>query len=389
VGFLDDIKDTVGDVAETGWRATTAPYKALENTAKVITGSEKPKAIFKPYKDLGRSAGNAVAGATNLSQTPQKELYKRINKYAAKYGGDVGEFIFDISTFSQKFYNELAVASGHSLANALRGQNPLQVTAAPLAGAIRAAREKHLARAKPIPQDVKQELNGFFSTAILNRAKYTVGKVDITLPNFIGNGAKFMGNDYAVVVDDIIVFNDTPPSFSESPFWWTHEVAHIDQYHRWGVESFAFRYIRDLGSSIEAEADQRAYSKTGNNKLIGAAALSASVGQLGLHTNTTSSRRHVGQQNVQPNSEFFVAQCFFPQDPMPIHYMITNTRKIIAVDAYSGNWLQVGWVTPPLAPNVAWTYQTQRFRYAVFNNGGICTANQFGQYIQIGHVVRW
>ena len=114
------------------------------------------------------------------------------------------------------------------------------------------------------------------------------------------------------------------------------------------------------------------------------------MGQLGLKTNVPSQSSQTGHGSIkQPNSEYFVVQCFFPQDHRPIHYMITNTKKIIAVDQYSGNWMQVGWVAPPLASGVAWTYQTQRFRYAVFNNGGIYTANQFGQYMQIGHVVRW
>jgi hypothetical protein len=384
---LKDVVRGAGDVAETGWRAATAPAEAVINTGKKATGIGRPESAFKPFKDLGRSAGNTIEGATQLISAPQQYIYNEVNEFVEEHGGDVGEFVFDIATFNQQLLNQVTVSSNMAIANALRGQNPLQITAGPLAAAIRAARNKHLAGARPLPQEVKRALTGLIPPQTLNIAKYCVGTVDITLPNFIGRGAQFMGNDYAVVVDDIIVFNDDPPSFSDASFWWTHEVAHVDQYRRWGVEKFAFRYIRDLGSDIENEADMIAQRKTGNRNLVGKAMLSSTVEQLGLHSRVIT-RPDSGGSN-RSNAEFFIAQCFFPRDPFPGHYMVTNTHKIIAIDPINGNWVQVGWATPPLMPRVAWTYQTRMFRYAVFHDGAIVTYDQFNRPIQVGHVQRF
>jgi len=397
-GIFDKVKEVTGDVLETGWKATTAPIEAIVNTGTVVTGNANPKEIFQPYKELGNVAGKAVSGATDLAAAPQKRLYEEVQKFAAKTGGKPGEFIFDISTFSNQFYNQLVLSGGRGLANVLRGQNPLQVTAAPLAGAIRAARERHAGSAKPLPDDVKQALSAHFDPETINRAKYAVGTVEITLPNFIGRGNKFMGNDYAVVVDDIIVFNSPPPSYEDGSFWWSHEVAHVDQYRRWDVESFSFRYLRDLGSYIEGEADSKAQSVTGNAKLVGVSFLSPTVSlqkkqAMGLHLQGAQSHHQ-----LQNTVEYFIAQCYFPNDPFPVNYLITNTRKIIAVDPMTGGWMHIGYATPPLAPGVAWTYQTPMLRYAVLPSGQIMAEipirNFTGQVVgvrpvQIGHVIRF
>ena len=397
-GILDKLKKVTGDALESGWKVTTAPIEAVANTGKVLTGNAKPKDIFQPYKELGKVSGNTVGGATDLISNPQKKLFEEVRKFVSKAGGKPGEFVFDISTFNNQFYSQLGVSGGHGLANVLRGQNPLQVTAAPLAAAIRAARERHAVNAKPLPDDVKKALTAHFDAATLNRAKYAVGTVEITLPNFIGKGNKFMGNDYAVVVDDIIVFSSDPPSYDKAAFWWAHEVTHIDQYRRVGVESFSFKYLRDLGSSIEKEADAKAQTITGNTKFVGAAFLAPSVKaqrELGIRRHSHGSHQH---KHLQNPVEYFIAQCFFPNDRFPVNYLITNTRKIIAVDPMTGGWIHIGHATPPLAPGVAWTYQTPRLRYAVFPSGQIVTDapvyNTYGQVIgsrpiQIGHVNRF
>lgn len=72
-----------------------------------------------------------------------------------------------------------------------------------------------------------------------------------------------------------------------------------------------------------------------------------------------------------------------------MHYLVTNTNRIIAVDPMSGQWMQVGWAMPPMPGfPMAWTYSTQYLNYAVTQQGQILTRNPFGQILQIGHVVR-
>lgn len=164
--------------------------------------------------------------------------------------------VFDLATMQTQFSNKLAQSGSVAIGGALQGENPLYVTGTPLAAAIRAAKETHEGASKPLPDDVKAGLRYVFSGYILDRARYTVGKVDITLPNFIGQGAKFLGNGYAVVVDNVIVFNETPPSFAQNPHWWGHEVAHVKQYSEMGIERFAFEYLRSRSLSIEQDADR-------------------------------------------------------------------------------------------------------------------------------------
>ena len=385
--WLKDLGNSVGDVLETGWKATTAPVESIINTGDVIVNQGDPSKIYQPYKELSQKAGTTVQGTGSFVANTQNYMYQKAKDFASEIGGDEGEFIFDISTFSTKYYNDLANSGTQAIANVLKGQNPLHVTAAPLAAALRAARESHYNNSKPIPEDVKRALAPYFNSSILNRARYAVGTVQITLPNFIGQGNAFMGNDYAVVVDDIIVFNSNPPSFSESSFWWVHEMQHVEQYEKWGVERFAFNYIRDLGSSIERDADNKARRVTNNSHSsnMGAAYLKTDIG-LSTHRNARSI----------PN-EYFVLQCFFPQDRYPVNYLVTNTGKIIAVDLYTGNWIHIGYATPPLANGVAWTYQTQHIKYAVTPNGGIMTEEPMydpwgrfmgNRFVQIGHVER-
>lgn len=294
----------------------------------------------------------------------------------------------------------LAVSGGQALVDTLKGQNPLHMAAAPLAAAIRAARERHLPNARPLPDDVVNELRPFIDGATLARAKYAVGKVEITLPAFIGRGAHFMGNGFAVVVDDVIVFNEAPPTFAANPSWWGHEVTHVAQYGRWGVEAFAYKFVKDLGDAIEGEA-----------KNVGSAvARSVSGGTGGLHLSSGSmsvasgaNRSHALRTTLDAGArpshqaEVFVAQCSFPADPFPVSYLVTNFGKIIAVDLTTGTWMHIGFATPPRLSGVAWSYDTSTLDYAVMPGGEIMTPmpvlGQVGfqigsRMVQIGYVLR-
>jgi hypothetical protein len=374
--IFGDIGKTIGDVATAGWRMTTAPYETVANTAQAVVGQRNPNTIFDPYRNAAAATGNAVGSVTAISNAPQQFIYSKVQEFANRTGGGAGDFIFDIATFNQRLMAELGAAGAYATANALRGQNPLQIVAAPLAGAIRAAHDKHYSNARPLPDDVKAGLAQFFPQNVLDRARYTQGNVDITLPNFIGQGHRFFGEDYAVVVDDVIVFNNPPPTFAEDPFWWGHEVMHVNQYTNWGIEQFAWNYVRDLGSTVEGEADASGSTIASRPPPVRQAT------QLGL----TSALP--GQQQFlkgQPQ-EFFVARCFFPNDTRPVQYLVTNTGKLIAVDPMSGQWMQFGWAGPPVVNGSAWTYRTMQFWYAVEPNGSIVMYYPNGMFQVVGYV---
>lgn len=377
--FLHKIRDAAGDVASTGWKATIAPYQAIANAGNAVIGNGNASDIYRPYQDLARSSGNSVSSTLNVINQPQQALYRKAQEYASQYGGSTGEFVFDMGTFTQRFYNELGFSMGQSASNILKGQNPLMVVSAPLAAAIRSAREKHIVNAMPLPHNIKSALTPYFDANTLNRARYTTGRVDITLPNFIGKGKKYMGDHYAVVVDDVIVFNVDPPAFEDARFWWIHEITHVQQYASLGIESFAFNYLKDLGDNIEGGANAKASQITGESNFEKSKYF-ATVNSLGQIVNET-----------------FISQCFFPQDLNPVSYLVSNLGNIYAVDPVSGNYFHIGYATPPLEQGVAWTYQTPNLTYAVMSQGAILTKmpmyNNFGQIVgynwfQIGHVVR-
>jgi hypothetical protein len=58
-----------------------------------------------------------------------------------------------------------------------------------------------------------------------------------------------------VTLDDIIVFREKRSV--EDLFLWSHELKHVDQYHRWGVRRFASYYLTDH-QRVEKEADDHA-----------------------------------------------------------------------------------------------------------------------------------
>jgi hypothetical protein len=54
-----------------------------------------------------------------------------------------------------------------------------------------------------------------------------------------------------VSLGDVIVFRDA--ALAADPVIWAHELAHVQQYDRWGTLQFAKRYVRDH-HAVELEA---------------------------------------------------------------------------------------------------------------------------------------
>jgi hypothetical protein len=235
---------------------------------------------------------------------------------------------------------------------------------------------------------VRNGLRSYFSASALRRAKYTVGVVDITLPNFINRGSKFLGSEHAVVVDDIIVFSSNPPSFAENPAWWGHEMTHVSQYEQWGVDGFAWRYMQSFGNEIEGEANRQgtviASAQPTPQQPSGIAPALGAFGAINTRVDSANPTMMSGQV-----PEYFVAQCFFLNQPYTWHYLITNTSRIIVVDAFTGQWSQVGWATPPRLPGISWSFDTPTWRYAVTPDGSIILPNP-NPYasVRVGRVVR-
>jgi hypothetical protein len=123
-----------------------------------------------------------------------------------------------------------------------------------LATLIQVGRETAIAAGvKPVPAQIKRALLGFFPDHILRKARYFSGQSDtISIPGL--NLA--YGDAEAVALVDTILFRDDIRAREDAKLW-AHELTHVLQYERWGVEGFAARYVRDY-QSVEREARDNA-----------------------------------------------------------------------------------------------------------------------------------
>jgi len=94
--------------------------------------------------------------------------------------------------------------------------------------------------ASPIPNYIRQQLNGFYDQDILNRARYKVG--DNGLLN-LGRLAPLAMDGAAITLIDVIVFHH--PADLDNISLWVHELMHVKQYRDWGTRDFTIRYLRD------------------------------------------------------------------------------------------------------------------------------------------------
>lgn len=142
-------------------------------------------------------------------------------------------------------YKQAEEAGSHMVNESL-----VQAAAPALQEAIARSRDDALnSGVNPIPPDIRKNLRGFISDAILDTAVYRVrGGGDMSLQV---NAIRY-GEAAAITLDHVIVFaygNDAQYNAS----LWAHELTHVDQYQRWGLHDFAVRYTRD-SAAVEREA---------------------------------------------------------------------------------------------------------------------------------------
>ena len=123
-----------------------------------------------------------------------------------------------------------------------------------LADLIHTARETAIANGvRPIPPQIHRALLGYFPDALLRKVRYASGHADtITIPGL----AMTYGHIDAVTLVDVILFRDDDAARTDAKLW-AHELTHVMQYERWGVEGFALRYLQDH-DAVEQEARDNA-----------------------------------------------------------------------------------------------------------------------------------
>lgn len=130
-----------------------------------------------------------------------------------------------------------------------------EVYAAPvLRDAILKSRQEALAAGtQPLPPAMRERLRGYFRDELLDRVRWRVGGgSDVSLQlNVIQYGDRA-----AITLNEVVVFAREADALGDAALW-AHELWHVDQFARWGVEGFAQRYVRNF-QSVEAEAEQAA-----------------------------------------------------------------------------------------------------------------------------------
>jgi hypothetical protein len=126
----------------------------------------------------------------------------------------------------------------------------LDYAASALGGLIDNARQQAIADGvRPIPPSVYRSLLGYFPADLLQRCRFATGSSRaLTLPAL----AFTYGDATAITLGDVILFKADRVAETDLKVW-AHELTHVMQYQRWGVDGFAERYVRD-STSVEQEA---------------------------------------------------------------------------------------------------------------------------------------
>ena len=70
----------------------------------------------------------------------------------------------------------------------------------------------------------------------------------------MANSSFNLGDQSAITLDNVIVFRFEGDALNNSILW-AHEVAHVQQYRKWGIRDFSIKYIRSY-KSVENEAEE-------------------------------------------------------------------------------------------------------------------------------------
>jgi hypothetical protein len=256
-------------------KTTTAPIKTVAAVGSVAIGKKSPdqalsdtgKALVSIPISMGQAVNKTTTAAQQIADIP-------VNATVATFGmaGKPGEYVGDFVTLGQQLSIEDSVTPFYAVGDILQGQNPLEANPATVAfaEAIETSRDQYASDAHEIPLSVKQALASQYPSDILNNARYTVVSPKVALPTFIiacelGSGS---AHKYAVTVDNVIVFSEKPSHTLSGIQWWAHEMRHVQQYHEWGVLSFAYKYMLHPNyNSNPIERDAVARSVTAINYL--------------------------------------------------------------------------------------------------------------------------
>ena len=126
----------------------------------------------------------------------------------------------------------------------------LDYAASALAALIEDARRQAIADGvRPVPPGVFRSLLGYFPAALLQKCRFAAGNSrPLTLPAL----AFTYGDATAITLGDVVLFRNEKVAETDL-IDWAHELSHVMQFQRWGIEGFAGHYVRD-STAVEQEA---------------------------------------------------------------------------------------------------------------------------------------
>lgn len=149
-----------------------------------------------------------------------------------------------------------AAARARQASETLLRRSPAAV-APPLAAGIRFSRSQALRNdVRRLPPEVRKALEPYFEPQLLDTTRWSLAGQDLGVGTLL---ARWYYEEGAVTLRDVIVFSDD--EVARNVWLWAHELAHVEQYRRYGIDGFARRYATDW-RALEAEANARAFAIT-------------------------------------------------------------------------------------------------------------------------------
>jgi hypothetical protein len=123
-----------------------------------------------------------------------------------------------------------------------------------LAHLLESARAQAIADGvKPVPSRIYRGLLGYFPPIVLQHVRYATGQTGgLTLPAL----AFTYGDATAMTLGEVVLFRDERAAETDLKLW-AHELTHVMQYQRWGLDGFAAHYVQDT-DAVEREANDNA-----------------------------------------------------------------------------------------------------------------------------------
>lgn len=248
------------DVARTVVAPVTAPY---EMTARVLQGRSPEDAVRAQL----RAPGNVLATGSTLAGNLSTTVYSLPRDNIRRELGPGWVDAYDTLIANNRVQAQIASTSGRFLGGCMQGQpcNLQQLTAIPLAGAMRDAYQVYAPYSMPLHPQLIQALSSAVPMQVLTAARVSVGNVpNMTVPGLLNASHRTVGNAHAVTLGNVMIFS-RHINFSnrDDLIWFLHELHHVEQYMRYSpdilesIDGFAADYIYHY-NSIENQAENAA-----------------------------------------------------------------------------------------------------------------------------------